>query len=948
MSWGQANNGASPVPESSAPPPPQIPASSIAASAVDFDGSSDVVGRSVTVREMAAKFDAGVPITGSALTVTAAVVHQDMPNQDLHLANSSDRHSHNLVHSELPVQPLGSQIDVVSVVIDAPAHVHPVEMSNHPESSQANEAKRHSLPHVIIEEIMQEDPLMPSYTPPEVEISPPPFSYSDIHNVDPRGLTYCYLAAEYVNGVIKKRVLKINSPNRSVSLYNLGGKNQIWSFHFSQLKEVQSSDNDKEWDEALPTDSVVLVPHSGMNVIVMMCYPVDSISLRLCLNSELTAFRAFNSLDNTPTRSAHGLRCLLHEGKAYSGSSTRSWNSRVLSVYCGRVYVLNSFSDIIPADIIDMLGCRVESSAQAPCQLMLHAAISYTFTFTSPKVRDVFVNALKQAKTMYETSVTQYSEYCRGMRLLTQQNLMYAMDLKRTVLREQLKLENVSMARNTTPKLENVSMAQNDKISTPLAHVPLEGSTDPHIPTYIETSTLNAFPSGNGHAALLKSYNAPSDLSGGLYARHDDVSGLPEFPRVAGPALFDQSSNLSTSSSAAEHNIALRLSQKYASLRAVEFGAPMPRPLSVQGSAGAALIDLLRQDPALHQTLRSAPLHQSFVSAPLQQSFVSAPLQQSFVSTEFPVNSVNLHSNFATILPHLVVAVAPMSLNLLAADILSNYGHSSKLYLFDVVDAAAIHNKFPVLHNASFVFDKDHPPSLASICMSVVQIYCEFASASNLISLCRFVADVVEFMAQSPSNTVVLRCSDGFRRCCIMASALLLQLGELAPTSNLDELHITALDFYYHKRGRPQASDEFLSPSQIRFVKFFSDCLNAGIVTPSVNLHNSSLAAFPLTFVQGISRQALAMRIESVSLEMPLPCEDIIVRILSNGLTWDSASSSEMFVDPQGACVCPVDFRVVDDVIVAIYSSNYVKPVASLAFHTLVRLLASLFLQSPP
>jgi hypothetical protein len=101
---------------------------------------------------------------------------------------------------------------------------------------------------------------------------------------------------------------------------------------------------------------------------------------------------------------------------------------------------------------------------------------------------------------------------------------------------------------------------------------------------------------------------------------------------------------------------------------------------------------------------------------------------------------------------------------------------------------------------------------------------------------CRFVADVVSFLAMSPKNTVVLRCSDGFRRCCIMASALLLQLRELMPSSNLDELHISALNFYYAKRGNPQSNEEFLSPSQIRFVKFFSDCVNAGIVTPSVSV----------------------------------------------------------------------------------------------------------------
>ncbi len=111
-----------------------------------------------------------------------------------------------------------------------------------------------------------------------------------------------------------------------------------------------------------------------------------------------------------------------------------------------------------------------------------------------------------------------------------------------------------------------------------------------------------------------------------------------------------------------------------------------------------------------------------------------------------------------------------------------------------------------------------------------------FVAVSNLMCSCRFVADVVSFLALSPKNTVVLRCSDGFRRCCIMASALLLQLRELMPSTNLDELHISALNFYYAKRGNPQSNDELLSPSQIRFVKFFSDCVNAGIVTPSVSV----------------------------------------------------------------------------------------------------------------
>ena len=93
-------------------------------------------------------------------------------------------------------------------------------------------------------------------------------------------------------------------------------------------------------------------------------------------------------------------------------------------------------------------------------------------------------------------------------------------------------------------------------------------------------------------------------------------------------------------------------------------------------------------------------------------------------------------------------------------------------------------------------------------------------------------------MAQSPHNTVVLRCSDGFRRSCIMACALLLQLGGLTQSMVSDELHITALSFYYSKRGSPQTMEQHLSPSQIRFIKFFSECLNAGIVTPSVSPPN--------------------------------------------------------------------------------------------------------------
>jgi hypothetical protein len=95
------------------------------------------------------------------------------------------------------------------------------------------------------------------------------------------------------------------------------------------------------------------------------------------------------------------------------------------------------------------------------------------------------------------------------------------------------------------------------------------------------------------------------------------------------------------------------------------------------------------------------------------------------------------------------------------------------------------------------------------------------------------------------------------------------------------------------------------------------------------------------------------MRIDSVSLEMPLPCEDLIVRIISNGMTWDSVSSSQLYVDADGSCVCPVNFCVADDVIIAIYSSSFVKPIASLAFHTLVLFcraivqLASLHFNAP-
>ena len=91
----------------------------------------------------------------------------------------------------------------------------------------------------------------------------------------------------------------------------------------------------------------------------------------------------------------------------------------------------------------------------------------------------------------------------------------------------------------------------------------------------------------------------------------------------------------------------------------------------------------------------------------------------SAASADFPVHLMNSHSTFATIIPHVIVAVAPMSLSLLSAEILSTYGHSSKLYLFDVDD---IVHQLPVQYSALFVFDKDYPPSLASICMSVVLI----------------------------------------------------------------------------------------------------------------------------------------------------------------------------------------------------------------------------------
>jgi hypothetical protein len=174
-----------------------------------------------------------------------------------------------------------------------------------------------------------------------------------------------------------------------------------------------------------------------------------------------------------------------------------------------------------------------------------------------------------------------------------------------------------------------------------------------------------------------------------------------------------------------------------------------------------------------------------------------------------------------------------------------------------------------------------------------------------------------------------------------MASALLLQLGGSLQPMNEDEPHITALKFYYLKRGHPQAKDQLLTPSQIRFIKFFSDCLSAGIVTPLVSTH-VIFASFLFTTLQGISRQAARLCIDSVSLDVPFSCDDLIVRVISDGLTWDSSSSSRISVDSNGSCVCPVNFSVVDDVIVAIYSSTFVKPVASLAFHTLVSYCISL------
>jgi hypothetical protein len=72
-----------------------------------------------------------------------------------------------------------------------------------------------------------------------------------------------------------------------------------------------------------------------------------------------------------------------------------------------------------------------------------------------------------------------------------------------------------------------------------------------------------------------------------------------------------------------------------------------------------------------------------------------------------------------------------------------------------------------------------------------------------------------------------------------MASAILLQHGGLTQSMISDELHLTALNFYYSKRGSPQTMEQHLSPSQIRFLKFFSECLDAGIVTPKVSAQPS-------------------------------------------------------------------------------------------------------------
>ena len=87
------------------------------------------------------------------------------------------------------------------------------------------------------------------------------------------------------------------------------------------------------------------------------------------------------------------------------------------------------------------------------------------------------------------------------------------------------------------------------------------------------------------------------------------------------------------------------------------------------------------------------------------------------------------------------------------------------------------------------------------------------------------------------------------------------------------------------------------------------------------------------------------MCIDSLSFStVPFACEDLIVRIISNGLTWDSASSSRVTVDQDGDCVCLVNFSVAEDVIIAIYSCSFVKPIFSLAFHTLVSFCTCLLL----
>jgi outer membrane lipopolysaccharide assembly protein LptE/RlpB len=727
MSWGQPNNPAPQPSESSAAPVPaplENPATSVA-SAAAFDESSDVIARSVSVREMAAKFDANVAqpalSTHPVLTVTASVVHHNSPDQLLphaHFSAVQEYESDSAPH----VVPADATQDVLSS--NQPAQPAPTQSlnHNHVEFSQPDETKRLSSSETIIGEVMDADPLMATFTPPEVEISPPPFSYSDIHNVDPRGLTFCYLVAEYCNGTIKRRVLKIDCSSHSVSLHKLAGKDAIWSYHFSQLKEVEGSQDNVEWDETLPTDSVFLVPHTGSNVPVLLCYPVDSISLRLSLNSELDAFRASNNDANAPARSSHGLRCLLHEGKAYAGTSTRPWNSRIVSIYCGRVYLLNSFSDTIPCDIIDLLGCRVESSSQAPCQLVLHAAIRYTFTFSSPKVRDVFVNALKQAKTMYETCVTQYSEYCRGMRMLSKQNLLYAMDVKRTIFREQLRLANVKTARDSS------------KTSSPTLHASSDSSAPQKESNWSQVEVVPIIDAPVAHSGGLASSHASeySQLNRAV-AHASEYSQLnravahaseySQMNRAVGPEACDQVSNLptsrsadsnmSTARSAAEHEISLRLAQKYQTLRAAEFGAPRPQSRHVQAPVAVSLADILREDDVLPPTF-----------------------MPNFSSTH-----VNSQSNFAEILPHLYVAVAPISLDVLVADIQKTHGQSSKLYLFDADDAASIRRELPVAHDTSFVFDKDHPPSLASICMYVsgfLNVFCrDFESDASVQVCCR-------------------------------------------------------------------------------------------------------------------------------------------------------------------------------------------------------------------